>query len=267
MILPKHTPNVEDPKKKFKVSYKRTNKKDPFQSYEMVSYLIDAKKVRHQKFLATQRLAFSIGLFLSMLLVIGLFEWKSFDQAGALGVIGNADDFEELMDIPITEQPPPPPVKKLQQPNIIEVEVDEVIEEIELDFDIEITEETAVEEFDTEGLELMEEEKADEIFTIVEVRPEPVGGMAAFMSYIAKNMKYPEKALRAKIQGKVFVQFVVNSDGSLVDFEVVKGIGGGCDEEAIRVISGAPNWVPGRQRGKPVRVRMMAPVFFVLKER
>ena len=269
MILPKHTPNVEDPKEKFKISYKKTNEKDPFQSHEMVSYLIDAKKLRHQKFLATQRLAFSIGLFLSMLLVIGLFEWKSFEKTSTLEIAGNADDFEELIDIPVTEQPPPPPVKKLQQPNIIEVETEEVIEEIELDFDIEITEETVVEEFDSEGLEAfeMEEEEADEIFTIVEVRPEPVGGMAAFMKYVAENIEYPNKALRAKIQGKVFVQFVVNSDGSLVDFKVVKGIGGGCDEEAIRVLSGAPNWKPGKQRGKPVRVRMMAPVFFVMKER
>ena len=268
MILPKHTPNVEDPNKKFKISYKKTNEKDPFQSCEMVSYLIDAKKHRHQKFINTQRLSFSIGLFLSFLIVIGLFEWRSYDRTDTLAIASSADDFEELLDIPITEQPPPPPVKKIQQPNIVEVEVDEVIEEIEIDFDIEITEETVVEEFDTEGLEMfeMEEEKADEIFTIVEVKPEPVGGMAAFMSYMAENIKYPETALRTRVQGKVFVQFIVNADGSLGDIKVIKGIGGGCDEEAIRVISNAPDWIPGRQRGKPVRVRMMAPVFFVLKE-
>ncbi|WP_370513178.1 energy transducer TonB [Fulvivirga sp. M361] len=267
MVLPKHTRNVEDPNEKFKITYKKTDVKDPFQSYEMVSYLIDAKKIRHRKFLATQRLSFSIGLFLSFLLVVGLFEWKSSDRSGSLEIAGIADDFEELMDIPVTEQPPPPPVKKIQQPNIVEVEVDEIIEEIEIDFDVEITEETVIEEFDSEGLELMEEEEADEIFTIVEVKPEPQGGMAAFMSFIAKNIKYPDAALRTRVQGKVFVQFVVNSDGSLVDIEVIKGIGGGCDEEAVRVISKAPNWIPGKQRGKPVRVRMMAPVFFKLKER
>ena len=248
MIVPKQNPNVADPNK-LKVSYKKAKRKDPFETYDMVSYLIDVKKFRHQSFLATRRLAFSIGMFLSLLIVVGLFEWKSYDGLGGVELASNSEDFEELLDIPITEQPPPPPVKKIQQPNIVEAPVEELIEEIELDFDVEITEESVVEEFNTEGLEeLMEEETADEIFTIVETQPQPQGGMAAFMAFVAENIRYPEAALRARVQGKVFVQFVVNADGSLVDFKVVKGIGAGCDEEAVRVIKSSPNWSPGKAK-------------------
>ena len=267
MILPKQNPNIKDPNDRLKVSYKKAKKQDPFQSYDMVSYLIDVKKYRYEAFKTTRRLAFSIGLFLSLLFVVGLFEWKSYEGLGGMELAVNAEDFEELLDIPVTEQPPPPPVKKIQQPNIIEAPVEELIEDIELDFDVEITEESVIEEFDAEGLEEFMEEEADEIFTIVETQPQPHGGMAAFMAYVAENMRYPDAALRARVQGKVFVQFVVNADGSLVDFKVVKGIGAGCDEEAIRVLKGSPNWLPGKQRGKPVRVRMMVPVFFMFKER
>ena len=268
MLLPKQHPNIQDPGDKLKVSYKKTRGQDPFETYDMVSYLIDVKRHRYEAFKNTRRLAFSIGLFLSLLTVVGLFEWKSYGGLGGMELAANTEDFEELLDIPVTEQPPPPPVKKIQQPNIVEAPVEEIIEEIELDFDVEITEESVIEEFNSEGLEdFIEEEKADEIFSIVEKQPQPEGGMAAFMAYVAENIRYPEAALRARVQGKVFVQFVVNADGSLVDFKVIKGIGAGCDEEAIRVLKGSPNWVPGKQRGKPVRVRMMVPVFFMFKER
>ncbi|MEM7110544.1 MAG: energy transducer TonB [Bacteroidota bacterium] len=267
MILPKHQP-AEEKKAGMKVSFKKTPVKDPFETFEMVDFLIKTKKHRHQKYLASKSLAFSIGLFLSCLAVVSLFEWKTYDQPGELDVAQNNELFDEILDIPITEQPPPPPQKKLQQPNIIEVEEEELLEEIEIDFDVEITENQVVEEVSTEGLEdLMEEESADEIFDIVEFQPQPDGGMQAFMAYVSENINYPHSALRTQVQGKVFVQFVVNSDGSLVDFKVVKGIGAGCDEEAVRVLKGAPKWIPGKQRGRPVRVRMMVPVFFKLRNR
>ena len=267
MIVPKHQPSSE-PGKGMKVSYKKSKSDDPFQTYEMVSYLIDTKKYRHQRFLALKGLALSIGLFFSLFITVGLFEWKSYDRAGEVTVASNGEEFEELLDIPVTQQPPPPPQKKIQQPNIIESPVEEIVEDIEIDFDVEITEETVVEKVVVEGLEdLMEEEKAEEIFDIVEFQPQPQGGMQAFMTYVSENINYPPIALRTGVQGKVFVQFVVNTDGSLVDFVVVKGIGSGCDEEAVRVLQSSPKWIPGKQRGKPVRVRIMVPVFFIIKER
>ena len=103
-----------------------------------------------------------------------------------------------------------------------------------------------------------------EIFTVVEQQPEPVTGMTEFYHYIQTNLKYPETAKRSGIEGKVFVQFVVTDEGKLLDVKAVKGIGGGCDEEAVRVIEGSPKWKPGAQRGKTVNVRMILPITFKL---
>jgi len=204
----------------------------------------------------------NIGLVISLLVVIMAFEWKFYDE-GALMDLGQVtDEFEDVMEIPPTEQPPPPP-PKIQQPEIIEVPDEEEIEqEIEVDLDVEITEETVVEDivFD----EPVEEEVAEEIFTIVEDQPAPKGGMAAFYEYVGKQLKYPAQARRMGIEGRVFVEFVVDKDGSITDVKAIKGIGAGCDEEAIRVIQAAPKWNPGKQRGRPVKVRMILPITFKL---
>ncbi len=98
-----------------------------------------------------------------------------------------------------------------------------------------------------------------------EVMPEPVGGLKAFYDYIKSNLKYPEEARDKNIQGRVHVTFVVEPDGSLTNIQVTKGLGGGCDEEAIRLIKNAPKWQPGKQNGVPVRVEVTRPITFELK--
>lgn len=204
----------------------------------------------------------NIGLVVSLLIVITAFEWKFYDQGELMDLGQVNDEFEDVMEIPPTEQPPPPP-PKIQQPEIIEVpDEEEIEEEIEVDLDVEITEETVVEELVFE--EPVEEEVAEEIFTIVEDQPSPKGGMAAFYEYVGKKLKYPAQARRMGIEGKVFVEFVVDKDGSITDVKAIKGIGAGCDEEAIRVIQDAPKWNPGKQRGRPVKVRMILPITFKL---
>ena len=108
------------------------------------------------------------------------------------------------------------------------------------------------------------EEVAEEIYQIVQEMPSPIGGLEAFYAYLNKNLKYPPHAARMNIQGRVFMAFVVEKDGSLTDITVMKGIGAGCDEEAIRVLQNAPKWKPGKQRGVPVRVRYSFPFVFQL---
>ncbi len=204
----------------------------------------------------------NLGLVLSLGIVITAFSWRTYDD-GDLMNLGQVDDnFEEIMEVPPTEQPPPPP-PVIQQPEIIEVPDEEEIEqEIEVDLDVEITEETAIEEIIVS--DEPEEEEADEIFTIVEEQPTPNGGMAAFYAFVRKNLKYPSQARRMGIEGKVFVQFVVDKDGKITDVQAIKGIGAGCDEEAIRVLKNHPKWKAGKQRGRPVRVRMVIPITFKL---
>ena len=83
--------------------------------------------------------------------------------------------------------------------------------------------------------------------------------------YLGKNIKYPAAASRANVSGKVFLTFVVNTDGSIQDVSVLKGLGFGCDEEALRVVRGMPKWKPGKQSGRNVRVKYNLPVSFVLE--
>jgi periplasmic protein TonB len=113
---------------------------------------------------------------------------------------------------------------------------------------------------------LSDESKTDSepVFMIVENQPTPMGGMETFFEYIQKNLKYPEQARKLGIEGKVFVEIIVGPDGKLTHVKAVKGIGGGCDEEAVRVISNSPKWQPGLQDGKAVNVKMMLPITFKL---
>jgi len=110
----------------------------------------------------------------------------------------------------------------------------------------------------------MELSKA-EIFTVVEEQPQYPGGDQAKLKFLNENIKYPQAARDIGIQGKVFVTFVVETDGTITDIRVLRGIGGGCDEEAIRLVKAMPKWVPGKQRGTPVKVQFNLPVKFTLQ--
>ena len=104
-----------------------------------------------------------------------------------------------------------------------------------------------------------------DVYQIVEQMPEFPNGQEALMLYIAKQVKYPAEAKKAGAQGRVFIGFIVEPDGSLSDFKVLRGIGHGCDEEALRVVKSMPKWKPGMQRGKAVRVQYLVPVNFKLE--
>ena len=107
---------------------------------------------------------------------------------------------------------------------------------------------------------------AEGVFVVVDNQPEPEGGIKEFYQHIVKNLKYPAQARKAGIEGKVFIQFVVNEYGELTEFKSLKGIGHGCDEEAIRVLQNAEAWNPGTTDGKPVKVRMVLPITFKLDD-
>lgn len=103
------------------------------------------------------------------------------------------------------------------------------------------------------------------IFSVVETMPEFPGGEEALSRYLYDHVKYPEAASESGVQGKVFVSFVVNADSTISDVRVLRGIGAGCDEEAVRVVESMPKWKPGRQRGIPVRVSYVLPIKFSLE--
>lgn len=110
----------------------------------------------------------------------------------------------------------------------------------------------------------IEGDPADEVFTILDHQPRPIEGIKTFYEYISENMKYPEQAKEMGIEGKVFVEFVVDKNGNLTKVKAIKGIGAGCDEEAVRVLKDAPNWTPGNTGGMDVGVRMILPITYRL---
>ena len=147
--------------------------------------------------------------------------------------------------------PPPPEAKEI-------VDIIEIVEE-------EIVEEEIVEE-EAPGDVYIEEGNEEEIFQVVEQQPEFPGGMKALAEYYRDNIKYPRISQENGSQGRAFIRFVVNADGSIQDVEVVKSTGDVyLDNEAVRVVEAMPKWSPGRQSGKPVRVYFTLPVNFRLQ--
>jgi protein TonB len=224
---------------------------------------MEAKKTPSADLTKKTGMFMNLGLAIAVGATLAAFEWKSFDD-GSLKDLGQVtDNFEELLDIPITEQPPPPPPPPIEQPIIQEIPDEvEIEEKIEVNFDVDVKEKTVIKEVVIAAAPV--EEKVDAIFDVVETQPEPPGGMSAWNQYLSKNLKYPTQARRMGIEGSVIVVFVVNTDGSIQDVDVLRGIGGGCDEEAVKVVSNAPKWTPGKQRGRPVRTRMRLPIRFKL---
>jgi protein TonB len=175
-------------------------------------------------------------------------------------------DEDEVEEVPATNQTPPPPPPPPPPPEVIEVDDEEEIEEepeiFEQDFDDEeeieevVYEEPVVEE---------EEETVEEIFRVVEQMPEFPGGEKEMYKWLAENIKYPQVARENGIEGKVYVEFVVDKTGKVGDVKILRGPGGGTNEEAERVVKKMPRWKAGKQRGKPVSVRYTIPVFFSLQ--
>jgi len=200
-------------------------------------------------------LFFQIGLVITLVIVLGAFEWKSYDKvAYNLGQL-NLDDLEEEI-IPITKQevkPPPPPPPP---PEVIEIVEDDV--EIEDEIEIEDTE-------SDEDVEIeIEEEDDEEFFMVVENMPEFPGGDLGLMKYIQKNVKYPAIAKEYNITGKVYVSFIVDKKGSVTNVKIVRGVDKNLDAEAMRVVKSLPKYKPGKQRGKSVRVMFTIPINFTL---
>jgi len=163
-------------------------------------------------------------------------------------------EMEEIIQTRQIETPPPPP----RPPVPVEVPNDEIIEDVDIDISADL---------DLGGAlsappppPPAEDDEEEDFFVVVEEMPELIGGLGELQSKI----NYPEMARRAGIEGRVYIQFIVNEQGQVENPRVIRGIGGGADEEALRVVSQA-EFKPGMQRGRPVRVQYSLPIFFRLQ--
>ncbi|MBN2668649.1 MAG: energy transducer TonB [Bacteroidales bacterium] len=208
---------------------------------------------------------FLIGLSLSIGLLLMAFEWTnhSYIEQDLYHQWGAPID-EEIPPVTreqmVTPPQPRPPVVEFQ---IIDEDDDDIpIDDIDL-FNTEITDNTPV----FEPIIMSNEEDDTPIdFVIVEEKPEFVGGEAAFYKFLNKNIKYPEIALQNNAQGKVYIRFTIDKDGSIIDAHVARPLDKYLEAEALRIFEIMPKWKPGKQRGKTVKVSYIIPINFVLSD-
>lgn len=195
------------------------------------------------------------------------FEWTRDVRVDTSGRIAE-NVFEQDMEIPLTRQPeltPPPPPQVTPINDVLTIIDDnDTAEETNFASSEETGEDVVIKHIPvTVDEEVVVE---DDIFVIVEENPQfPDGGTAGLLHYLGKNIKYPTIPQENGTQGRVTVQFVVNKDGSIVDVKVIRGVDPYLDKEAVRVISTMPKWIPGKQRGVPVRCKFTVPVTFKLQ--
>lgn len=210
---------------------------------------------------------FLVGLVMALGVTLVAFEWTTKPvKANSLGVVQSQEVEEEI--IPITREPqvkpppPPPPPKVVEVLNIVDDEI-KIDDELEIE-DSEADENTAINVAPV--IETKEEEEVEDeiLFNIIEEPAEFPGGDRALYKYIHDNVNYPVIAQENGIQGKVYVQFVVDKEGKAVDAKVSRPVDRSLDAEAIRVINSLPHFKPGKQRGRPVKVYYTAVINFQL---
>lgn len=211
---------------------------------------------------------FLIGLVLALGATFLAFEWKAKPTAAeSLGIVQSKEVEEEI--IPITREPevkpppPPPPPQVVEVLNIVENDV-EIDEELKIE-DSEADDETIIDIQPVLEAHEEEEETEDEIFYFAEDPAEFPGGDRALYKFINDAVKYPVIAQENGIQGKVYVKFVVNEQGAVSNAQILRGVDQSLNQEALRVINSLPNFKPGKQRGKPVKVYYNAVINFQLQ--
>ena len=208
-----------------------------------------------------------LGLVISLGIILLAFEWTT--KVTKVSAFDEMEAFEvEEEIIPITreeqvvETTPPPAPTVVEVLNIVDDDT-EIEEELEIESD-EADEETVIEIAPI--IEQEEEEEAENtVFVIVEDMPMFPGGDIALRSYLGKNVKYPVVAQENGIQGKVYVSFVVDRDGSVINARIARGVDSSLDKEALRVVNSLPKWKPGMQGGKAVKVSYTVPINFKLQ--
>jgi protein TonB len=201
----------------------------------------------------------NLGLVVSISALLVAFEWKAYDDF-QLKNFSSSPEIWDMPEIPITIQAPPPPPE--QAPEITIKPDDEKIDKIEMIIDIDAPINTPLPVIELTEPPIIDD--PDEIKDFVEKQASFKGGMEAWYAYLKKNLNYPSQARRMGIEGTVIVRFIVNTNGSIQNVEILRGIGGGCDEIAKNVIENSPNWNPGISKDRPVRSRMTMPIRFRL---
>ncbi len=227
---------------------------------------MEVKKAPKADLEGKKTLFFEIGLVLALGILLYAFTWKT-ETAQTKEMDTNTQMQAEEEVIPITQQNTPPPPPPPQAPKLTDL-IDIVENDQDIDDELEITDaedQTENSVIDVSNIDYGEEDTGEqEIFQVVEEMPTFTAEGGNVTKWISKNVKYPILAQENGIQGRVYIQFVIEKDGSITDVKVARGVDASLDKEAIRVIQSMPKWKPGKQRGKPVRVSYTLPINFQL---
>ncbi|OFY11846.1 MAG: hypothetical protein A2X11_03660 [Bacteroidetes bacterium GWE2_42_24] len=223
------------------------------------------KHIKQQR-LESNRFAFTqIGLITALTLVLLAFEWESPIKPFTLKVTENPIFVDEVPVINTGVKPPAPPLPPPPPTTIFISTDDPSANTIDPVIDAETTPTASIDVFQPIPPPAYSEPDETIPFIIVEAMPEFPGGEQGRLEYLSSHIIYPQIARETHIQGTVYIGFVIEKDGSISNTEIKRGIGGGCDEEALRVIRSMPKWKPGHQLNKPVRVSLTMTVKFILK--
>lgn len=227
-------------------------------------FLSDRKKKAAGKDIESYKMIFfEIGLVISLFIILAAFEWKSYDYKNNTLVGFHKEKPLEIL----------PPIVKIEKPEPKHEKLNISLLKIVNKITDPAKEVNPTETFDEKKsddaynpIKIIEEPEIqdEEIFIWSETLPEFKGGEEERINFLRNNIVYPQDARERGIQGIVFIGFIVEKNGEISDVAVLRGIGGGCDEEAIRVVKMMPKWKPGLQRSKPVRVRLNMPIKFAL---
>lgn len=232
------------------------------------SELLEVKKSQKANLETRKSTWLLIGYVLVLAVFFVAFEWTATERKETGEVVSGKLILEEEIMVPITlpekKVVPPPPQAK---------QITEILEIVEDDAEIEETELVSVEDqgevveiSDNTNIVVEEMPEEETIYQVVEDQPEFPGGMQALMKYLRDNINYPRISRENNSQGRAYVNFVVNTDGSITDVEILKSSSDVyLDKEAVRVVESMPKWKPGKQAGKAVRVRFTLPVMFRLQ--
>lgn len=230
---------------------------------------MEIKKTPKADLTNKRTLFMEIGLAVVLLIVLVAFEWSSSEKTEVMDLTGEQQVIEEEI-IPITQEQQQAPPEAPKTPVLSDV-IDIVDDDVEVADDLFVnTEDDAslgveIMEYHTEVVEEEVEEEAIP-FAFVEEKPQFQGGDAnTFSKWVNSKLVYPEIAKENGIQGRVTLQFTVNTDGSVSNVIVLRGVDASLDKEAVRIVSSSPKWTPGRQRERPVKVTYTFPVIFKLQ--
>jgi protein TonB len=208
-----------------------------------------------------------VGLIIALIVCLGAMEWTSGQKKDSV-FSGMTEEAIEEEQIPVTEETPPEemPPPEVTVTDLFEIVEDDVVIENEVRFEDDETSEDKVVEIYAPVLQAEEEEVEDEIFVIVEDMPKFRGGdINKFRDWVQKRVRYPELAAENGIQGRVFITFVVEPNGTVSNVSISRSVDTLLDEAAKEAVMASPKWEPGMQRGRPVRVRYSIPIIFQLQ--